>query len=48
MGPNSKQHAGRSRVAAGRLGATGGWRLAARLSLEWLRVGGKDDNLRVS
>ncbi len=28
-----------SRVAAGRLGASGGWRLAAWLALEWLRVG---------
>ena len=27
------------RVAAGRLGASGGWRLAAWLALEWLRVG---------
>ncbi len=29
---------GRSRFAAGRLGATGGWRLAAWLALEWLRA----------
>jgi hypothetical protein len=29
----------KSRVAAGRLGASGGWRLAAWLALEWLRVG---------
>jgi len=34
-----RHYAGRSRVAAARLGASGGWRLAAWLALEWLRVG---------
>ncbi len=32
-------HNGRTRVAAGRLGASGAWRLATWLALEWLRVG---------
>ncbi len=35
---NSRPRA-RSRVAAGRLGASGGWRHAACFALEWLRVG---------
>ncbi len=35
----NESRTGRFRVAAGRLGASGGWRLAAWLALEWLRVG---------
>ena len=38
-----RHYAGRCRVAAGRLGASGGWRLAARLALEWLRVGRQNE-----